>query len=92
MRPEIYECVIIYQPLFIFGYHYHLAMRDNSVEAEYSRLETVEAASRKVALRVDRRLEVATLAPMDTEVTFSDIRLCRVDEPKSVIDPLLADN
>lgn len=67
-------------------------MRDNSVEAGDPRLETVEAASRKVTLREDRRLEVAALAPMDAEVTFSDIRLCRVDEPKSVIDPLLADN
>ena len=67
-------------------------MRDNSIKAGDSRLETVEAASRKVALRVNRSLEVAALTPLDAEVTFSDIRLCWVDEPKSVIDPLLADN
>ena len=92
MRPEIYDCVIIYQTFLIFGYHYHLAVRYNTVKARDSRLETVKAASRKVALRVDRRLEVAALTPMDAEMTFSDIRLCWVDEPKSVIDSLLADN
>jgi hypothetical protein len=35
---------------------------------------------------------LAALTPLDAEVTFADIRLCWVDEAKSVIDPLLADN